>query len=311
MSDTTTKTLTTSEYTVDSSAYKQYTAGTYAIKVTALGFTKSYNVTVGSAYAKSIAASGAKTSFNYGEAFSTGSLVVKATMSDKSTKTLTSSEYSVNSSGYKSTTSGNYTITVTYGSVSTSYSVTVLPDRGTLTIANVSVLYQGTATISPTFSTTGGQSAITYTYDTSKISISGNTVTGKVAGAVVTVTAKTSYHTTTFTVTVSADYTFTVANITTYRGFYEIPAPVFTVAANAQSITYSTTSSNVTISGNKITGAVAGSSATVTATSAKGTKATFTVTIGADSYFNSVFGESFLSYFNTVQTNLTNKTGYN
>jgi len=207
-SNATSKTITTSEYTVNSSNYKQYVEGTYTITISALGLTKTYKVTVGSVFVKSITVSGGKISFNYGESFSTGNLVVNATMSNNTSKKLTTSEYTVNSSSYKSTTAGNYTITVTSGSASATYSVTVLPNRGTLTIANVSVEYQGDATIKPVFSTTGGQSAITYTYDTSKIAISGNVVTGKVPGAKVTVTAKSSYHTVTFTVNVGTQVSY-------------------------------------------------------------------------------------------------------
>ena len=312
-SDSSTKTLTTSEYTVDSSAYKQYTAGTYTIKVTALGFTKTYSVTVGAVYTKSIAVSGQKTSFMYNEAFSTGSIVVTATMSDKSTKTIASGSYTVDSSAYKKATAGTYSIKVTYDSVSTTYSVTVDKDY-TFTVANISVNYKGTATITPKFTVTANAIAVTYsiTSGSGNITISGNTVTGAKASTTATVKATTAKGTSaTFTVTVGADYTFTVGNITTYKGFYEIPTPKFTVAANAQDITYTTTSSNVSISGNKITGKVANSTATVTAKTAKGTSATFTVTIGSDDYFKSVFNASFLPYFNTVQTNLTNKTGYN
>jgi len=205
------------------------------------------------------------------------------------------------------------TVTAKTDKHETTFTVTVGKDYGTLTIANVSVAYNGTATITPNFSTTAGSSlAITYTYDTSKISISGNTVTGKVAGASVTVTAKTDKHNVTFTVTVGKDYTFKVGNVTTYAGFYVIPTPTFTVPANAQSVTYTTTSSNVTISGNKITGAKENTTATVTAKTSQGTSATFTVTVGANSFFNNFNDTSnFLSYFNTVQTKLANRTDIN
>ena len=117
----------------------------------------------------------------------------------------------------------------------TTFTVTVGEDYGTLTIANVSVEYNKTATITPNFSTTAGSSlAVTYTYDTSKISIDGNTVTGLVAEAVVTVTAKTDKHETTFTVTVGKDYgTLTIANVSVaYNGTATI-SPKFSTTAGS------------------------------------------------------------------------------
>ena len=125
MSDTTTKTLTDSEYVVDSTDYQQYVAGSYAIRITAYDITKVYTVEVGEPYALGIEVSGVKTTFNYGEAFATGDIVVKALMSDTTTKTLTDSEYTVNSSSFDAFTAGSYTITVTSGTLTESYTVTV------------------------------------------------------------------------------------------------------------------------------------------------------------------------------------------
>lgn len=124
-SNGTTKNITESEYTLDSSSYNKNVAGDYTITVTALGFTKTYKVTVGAPFAKSISVSGVKTSFNYGEPFSKGSLIVTATMSNNTTKNLLENEYSVNSSSYQAFTAGTYTIEVTSGSLSTTYNVTV------------------------------------------------------------------------------------------------------------------------------------------------------------------------------------------
>ena len=138
-SDATTKLLTASEYTVDSSAYVAATAGTYAIKVTAVADTTktvSYNVTVAapivsSATLSSIAIDSASihaVEFTNGAAFSAEGLVIKATYSDATTKLLTASEYTVDSSAYVAATAGTYAIKVTAVADTTktvSYNVTV------------------------------------------------------------------------------------------------------------------------------------------------------------------------------------------
>lgn len=75
-------------------------------------------------------------------------------------------------------------------------------DRGTLTIDDMTVDFQESATIQPRFSTEAGQSDITYTFDGQDIRIAGSTVTGLVGNTQTTVTAKTEYHETTFVVSV-------------------------------------------------------------------------------------------------------------
>ena len=69
MSDGTSKTLTNLEYVVDSSAYNKNTQGSYNITITALGKTAFYSVTVGEPYVVSLAISGQKTEFEFGESF--------------------------------------------------------------------------------------------------------------------------------------------------------------------------------------------------------------------------------------------------
>ena len=176
------------------------------------------------------------------------------------------------------------TVTATTSKHSTTFTVTVGKDYGTLTFDNISVEYGKTATITPNFSTTAGSSlAITYTYDTSKISISGNTVTGKVAEAVVTVTATTSKHTATFKVTVGKDYgTLTFDNVSVEYGKTATITPKFsTTAGSSLDITYTYDTTLITIDGNTVTGKVAEAVVTVTATTTYHST-TFKVTVGKD-----------------------------
>ena len=178
-------------------------------------------------------------------------------------------------------------------------------DYGTLTIANVSVEYGKTATINPVFSTI--KEDITYSYDTSKITISGNTVTGKVAESVVTVTATTAHLSTTFTVTVGKNYgTLTIADITTYNGFYAKATPVF--SKTSESITYSFDTSKLSVSGNAFTGKSVGTF-TVTASTAH-LSTTFKVTVKSTDYLDRGGYQNgstgFLNTFNSFNNGLKN-----
>ena len=74
-----------------------------------------------------ISVSGAKTSFDFSEDFSSQGLVVSAKMSDGTTKNLESSEYTVSVNGYNSMKVGNYQVSVNVkdSQLSTSYQVSV------------------------------------------------------------------------------------------------------------------------------------------------------------------------------------------
>ena len=78
---------------------------------------------------ETIIISGAKTDFQVGDSFSSGSLAVKAKMTDGSTKTLSANEYTVNSDAYNCMKVGSYNVTVSANgtNVSASYQVNVSP----------------------------------------------------------------------------------------------------------------------------------------------------------------------------------------
>ncbi len=73
----------------------------------------------------SVDSSAAKTEYTVGEEFSSDGIVVTANYSDSSTETVSSGNYTVDSSAYSSTTAGTYSIVVSYSGMSASYSVTV------------------------------------------------------------------------------------------------------------------------------------------------------------------------------------------
>ncbi len=138
MSNNTSKTLTAQEYVVDSSAYNKNTQGSYNITITALGKTAFYSVTVGEPYVVSLAISGQKTEFDFGESFSIGSLVVTATMSNGSTKNVTASTYVLDYTSYNATKAGEYTIKVSYADKQQTYTVTVKEDSNIITGITIS-----------------------------------------------------------------------------------------------------------------------------------------------------------------------------
>lgn len=76
---------------------------------------------------KTIALSGMRTQFAYGEAFSDEGLVVTVTMSDDTQRKAAESEYTVDASAYDADTAGTYSVTVSLKDydVSASYTVTV------------------------------------------------------------------------------------------------------------------------------------------------------------------------------------------
>ncbi len=75
--------------------------------------------------ALSLSVSGMKTSFEYGEEFSTEGLVVTAKYSDDTTETVAATDYTVDSSSYQKDAAGAYTIWVISGKLKARYNVTV------------------------------------------------------------------------------------------------------------------------------------------------------------------------------------------
>lgn len=118
------------DYTVSIAEGKKFDAvGTKEVVVTYKGFKAKYSVEVTNAV-KSIAvdSSAAKTKFytnkGVGSDFTSDGIKVTATYSDKTRREI--SEYTVDSSAFKSTQAGTYTITVKYSdTITTTYSVEV------------------------------------------------------------------------------------------------------------------------------------------------------------------------------------------
>ncbi len=134
LSDDTAYTAKNREYICDSSQYKANVAGEYTItvKLKNTDISETYKVTVaedqtGETIAKEITLSGMKTQFEYGEEFSTGGLTVTVLMSDGTSYTAETDEYTCDSSQYMKYTAGEYTVTVKLKNtdISETYTVTV------------------------------------------------------------------------------------------------------------------------------------------------------------------------------------------
>lgn len=100
------------------------------------------------------------------------------------------------------------TVTATTAHHETTFTVTTVEDYGTLTITNIEGVMEGTkgVDIEYTFSNPAYAEEITYTFDGNDIEIVNGKINVLVGGKTVTVTAKTSHHETTFTVTTLIDY---------------------------------------------------------------------------------------------------------
>ncbi|GHV00674.1 hypothetical protein FACS1894211_08560 [Clostridia bacterium] len=112
-------------------------AGTYTVTVALTGtaFTQTYQVTVNPAPTVQdllIDTSGVKTTYAVGDTLNLTGLLVKAYMSDHSLRDLTSGDYMVDDSAYDGTVAGPYTITVTAGAKSATFTVTVVSLNVTL-----------------------------------------------------------------------------------------------------------------------------------------------------------------------------------
>ena len=119
------------EYSVDYGDYNADIADTYIITVSLNGtsFLKTYEVTVKppapDAVDLVINTQSAKTTFEWGEAFTSEGLIVQYVMSNSELQDVT--EYNVDSSDYIATIAGNYEIIVYAGGFQKSYEVVVSP----------------------------------------------------------------------------------------------------------------------------------------------------------------------------------------
>lgn len=224
----------------------------------------------------------ADVSFEYG---SSGTIIpIFSNVKETITYTFDGDDISINGN----TVTGNVpnaivTVTATTEHLSTTFTVSVWKDFGILSVADVEVGYGKTAEINPVFSKDSEE--ITYSYDTSKISIEGNVVTGLVAEAVVEVTATTKHLNDTFTVTVGKNYNFKIADISVEYGKTATVSPVFEVEANAETVEYMFSGNDISVSGGVIKGLTAEAEVEVTAKSAH-YESKFTVKVGKDYTFS-------------------------
>ena len=126
MSDGSKQTLASTDYTVDQSAFKSDTAGTYTISVSYEGKTDTFTVTVTEVTLSEITVTPpTKTEYTVGEELDLSGMTVSAVMSDGSKQTLASTDYTVDQSAFKSDTAGTYTISVSYEGKTDTFTVTV------------------------------------------------------------------------------------------------------------------------------------------------------------------------------------------
>ena len=139
MSDGTTKDVT-AEATIDTSKVDTSKAGVYAVVVSFGGQSVVYNVTVEApapaATVTSIAVAGQNETFNVGDEYSVGNIVVTATMSDNTTKEVTAS---VDSSKVDTSKAGVYAVIVSYEGAVTTYFVTVSAAENVATLKDLTV----------------------------------------------------------------------------------------------------------------------------------------------------------------------------
>ena len=120
------------DYTVSIAEGTKFNAvGTKKVVVTYRGFTAEYSVEITNAVESiTVDASAAKTKFytykGVGSDFTSDGIKVTATYSDKTTREIKITEYTVDSSAFKSTQAGKYTITVKYSdTITATYDVEV------------------------------------------------------------------------------------------------------------------------------------------------------------------------------------------
>ena len=153
------------DYTVSIPEGTKFNAvGTKEVDVTYKGFTAKYSIEITNAV-KSIAvnSSAAKTKFytykGVGSDFTSDGIKVTATYSDKTTREI--SEYTVDSSAFKSTQAGTYTITVKYSdTITATYDVEVAEatDIKEATLVTKNAGWTGSATSAAWWTDMGGAS---------------------------------------------------------------------------------------------------------------------------------------------------------
>lgn len=143
-------------------------------------------------------------------------------------------------------------------------------DKGTLTIADITVSVGEEKDINPVFSIEAGKGDVTYTFEGNNISIENGKVKGLVANTETLVTAKTDNHEVVFKVKVTEKTidrgTLTIADITVNEGATVDVNPVFSTEAGKGEVTYTFDGNNISIADGKVTGLVGGTETVVTAT---------------------------------------------
>ena len=160
------------------------------------------------------------------------------------------------------------------------FTVTVTENYGTMSVENITANVGEEKEINVTFSKPEKAEPVEYTFEGDAIEIKDGKIKALKGGETVTVTAKTSHHTATFTVTIAEDYgTLTVNDI---EGVMEGTTGVdieytFSNPAYAEEITYTFDGNDIEIVNGKINVLVGGKTVTVTAKTSHH-ETTFTVT---------------------------------
>ena len=139
-----------------------------------------------------------KTTYYIGDTLNTTGLKIKLTYSDNSTETV-SSGFTTN--GFSSSSTGTKTITVSYSGKTTTFNVTVNLPTVSLSSTSKSLTLGDTATLTAT-TTPSGQTVTWTSSDTNVATVSNGTITAKAVGTV-TITAKITYNSNTYSKTCS------------------------------------------------------------------------------------------------------------
>ena len=155
-------------------------------------------------------------------------------------------------------------------------------DYGTLTIEDITLTEGEQTNVVYEFSIPEHADEISYEFEGTDIEIENDVVTAIKGGAVVTVTAKTEHHETTFTVTTLVDYgTLTIEDVTVEVGETVALSPQFSHPAKAEDIKYEFEGNDIKIDGGYVTALVGGKTVEVTAKT-EHHETTFTVTTLVD-----------------------------
>ena len=157
-------------------------------------------------------------------------------------------------------------------------------DYGTLTVEDITLTEGEQTNVVYEFSIPEHADEISYEFEGTDIEIENDVVTAIKGGAVVTVTAKTEHHETTFTVTTLVDYgTLTIEDVTVEEGETVALSPQFSRPAKAEDITYEFEGNDIKIDGGYVTALVGGKTVEVTAKT-EHHETTFTVTTAEVDY---------------------------